>query len=100
VESVVRFLVSCCVPELKLARVVPEEIVNVTAFWNAGAPAESRTVTLTVPWFAIAIESGVTATAILAGVGGGGVPTCRVALLFSGPAATLTSTIAFPALAV
>jgi hypothetical protein len=46
-EFVVRLMVDRT-PVLKLARDVPDVIVNVTGLLNAGAPLASRSVTFTV----------------------------------------------------
>ena len=46
------------------------------------------------------IVSGSITRFMLVGVGGGGVPICKVALLFSEPAVALISTYIFTALAV
>jgi hypothetical protein len=88
------------VPELKLARVAPDVIVRVTGQPNAAFPVVSRTVTLTVVGLAIGIVSGLIAMVILAGVGGGGVPICNVALLVNEPSFAVISTKVLPAFAV
>jgi hypothetical protein len=97
---VVRLTTVSVVPELKLAKDEPEVIVNVTGLLNAGEPLASWSVIFTAVWLLIPTESGFTATVMLAGVGGGGVPIVRLALLFSVPAATLTSMIVSPGFAV
>jgi hypothetical protein len=98
---VVRFTVSTALGiGLKLARVVPVVIVRVTGLLYAGFPEASRSVTLTVAWADMLMLSGLIESDMLAGVGGGGEPMVRDALLFSGATVAVIFTTVSTAVAV
>lgn len=78
---------------LKLPVPVPPVIRNVTPLLNAGLPDASRSVTVTVAWADIVMLSGLIVRFMLAGTGGGGVPTVREALLLTGLAVAVIVTI-------
>jgi hypothetical protein len=90
---VVRGTVVTVVPLAKLARLVPTVIVNVTGLLYAGLPEASRSVTLTAAWADMLMLSGLIVSDMLAGVGGGGLPMVRDALLFREPTVAVMFTI-------
>ncbi len=79
-------------PVLKLARVAPDVIPSVTEVLYAG-PVAPRTVTLTMAWLWMLIESGLIVIAALVGMGGGGVPMVNFALLLTAPVVAVMFTI-------
>lgn len=81
---------------LKLARVVPVVIVRVTGLLYAGLPEASKRVTLTAAWADMLMLSGFIVSDMLAGVGAGGTPIVKDALLLKVLVAVIF-TIAFTA---
>ncbi len=75
---------------LKLPRVVPEVIVSVTGWLYEGEPA-LMSVTLTVAWLEMLMESGLIVSDMLVGTGPTGFPMRSVALLLIAPDAPLMS---------
>ena len=88
---VVKVIVLWVVPEAKLARLAPDVMVSVTDVENAG-PLVPRTVTLTIAWLWMLIESGLIVIDALVGVGGGGLPMLKAALLLTAPAVAVMFT--------
>lgn len=85
---------------LKLPVPVPPVMRNVTPLLYAGFPEASRSVALTTVWLWMLMLSGFTASDMLTGVGGGGVPIVSEALLFSAPTVAVIVTTALTAFAV